>query len=155
LADTYTYNPDTWSPALAGLVAGAVGAIVAAIVGWILTGDVVENPHDYVNSLTVVIVSLVLGLIAGMLWRRLRATDNASTMFAWTIVGGFVMTLAAILVVDQTVLSSLAPYTVPLAAIVFITLAFFTPILSRIKAPAWIAVIPVLLALAIGVGLFL
>jgi hypothetical protein len=154
LADTYTYNPDTWSPALAGVVAGSIGAIVAAIVGWILTGEVVENPHDLVNSLTVVIVALVLGLIAGLLWRRLRATDNASTIFAWTVVGGFVMTLAAILVVDQTVLSSLAPYTVPLAGIIFITLAFFTPILSRVTAPPWIAVIPVLLALAIGLGLF-
>ncbi len=155
MADTYMYNPDTWSPALSGVVAGAIGAIVAAIVGWILTGGVVENPHDYVNSLTVVIASLVLGLIAGLLWRRLRATDNASTVFAWTIVGGFVMTLAAILVVDQTVLSSLAPYTVPLAAIIFITLAFFTPLLSRVTAPAWISVLPVLLALAIGFGLFL
>ena len=154
MADTYTYNPDTWSPALAGAVAGAIGAIVAAIVGWILAGGVVENPHDLVNSLTVVIVALVLGLIAGLLWRRLRVTDNASTIFAWTVAGGFVMTLAAILVVDQTVLSSLAPYTVPIAGIIFITLAFFTPILSRVTAPPWISVIPVLLALGIGFGLF-
>ena len=155
MADTYTYDPNTWSPAVAGLVAGATGAIVAAIVGWILTGGVVENPHDYVNSLTVVIVSLALGLISGLLWRRLRATDNASTVFAWTIVGGFVMTLAAVLVVDQTVLSSLAPYVVPLMAIIFITLAFFTPMLAQVTAPPWTAALPVLLALAIGVGLFL
>lgn len=155
MADTYTYDPDTWQPALAGTVAGAIGAIVAAIVGWILTGDIVENPHAYVNSLTVVIVSLVLGLISGLLWRRLRATENASAIFAWTIVGGFAMTLAAVLVVDQTVLSSLAPYTVPLVAIIFITLAFFTPILSRVTAPTWITAVPVLLALAIGIGLFL
>jgi hypothetical protein len=116
---------------------------------------VVENPHDYVNSLTVVIVSLALGFIAGMLWRRLRATDNASTLFAWTLVGGGIATVAAVLIVDQTVLSSLAPYALPLVAVIFITLAFFTPIVSRVTAPTWIAAIPVLLALAIGVGLFL
>ena len=155
MAQKYIYDPDTWSPYLAGVVAGAIGAIVAAIIGWILTGGIVENPHDYVNSLTVVIVSLALGLISGLLWQRLRATDNASTIFAWTIVGGFVMTLAAILVVDQTVLSSLAPYAVPLVAIIFITLAFFTPIMSRVTAPAWTSAIPILLALAIGLGLFL
>jgi hypothetical protein len=63
--------------------------------------------------------------------------------------------LAAILVVDQTVLSSLAPYAVPLVAIIFITLAFFTPIMSRVTAPAWTSAIPILLALAIGLGLFL
>jgi hypothetical protein len=155
VADTYVYDPDTWPPALAGVVAGAIGAIVAAIVGWILTEGVVENPHDYVNSLTVVIVSLALGFIAGMLWRRLRATNNASTVFAWTLVGGGVATVAAVLMVDQTVLSSLAPYVLPLVAIIFITLAFFTPIMSRVTAPTWIAAIPILLALAIGVGLFL
>lgn len=155
MADTYSYNPDTWSPALAGVVAGAIGAIVAAIVGRILTGGTVDNPHDYVNSLTVVIAALVLGFISGMLWRRLRATDNPSTVFAWTLVGGGVATLAAVLIVDQTVLSSLAPYAVPLVAIIFITLAFFTPIVSRVTAPTWIAAIPVLLAIAIGVGLFL
>lgn len=155
MSDTYVYDPDTWPPALAGVVAGAIGAIVAAIVGLILTGGVVENPHDYVNSLTVVVVSLVLGFIAGMLWRRLRVTDNASTVFAWTLVGGGVATVAAVLIVDQTVLSSLAPYALPLVAIIFITLAFFTPIMSRVTAPTWIAAIPILLALAIGVGLFL
>jgi hypothetical protein len=155
VSDTYVYDPDAWPPALAGVVAGAIGAIVAAIIGWILTGGIVENPHDYVNSLTVVIVSLALGFIAGMLWRRLRATNNASTVFAWTLVGGGVATVAAVLMVDQTVLSSLAPYVLPLVAIIFITLAFFTPIMSRVTAPTWIAAIPILLALAIGVGLFL
>jgi hypothetical protein len=155
VSDTYVYDPDAWPPALAGVVAGAIGAIVAAIIGWILTGGIVENPHDYVNSLTVVIVSLALGFIAGMLWRRLRAMDNAATVFSWTLVGGGVATLAAVLIVDQTVLSSLAPHTLPLFAVIFITLGFFTPIMSRVTAPTWIAAIPILLALAIGVGLFL
>jgi predicted Co/Zn/Cd cation transporter (cation efflux family) len=137
------------------VVAGATAAIVAAIIGRILTGGVVEQPHDYANSLTVVIVSLVLGWISGLLWRKLRASDNASKMFSWTIAGAFFVTLAAVLIVDRTVLSSLAPYAVPLVAIIFITLAFFTPPLSRVTAPKWTAAIPILLALAIGIGLFL
>jgi hypothetical protein len=155
LADHYTYDPETWSPALAGIVAGAIGAIVAAIIGWMLISQVIDQPHDYVNSLTVVIVSLVLGWVSGLLWRRLRASDNAPKVFAWTLIGGFFATLAGIVIADQTVLSSLAPYAVPLAAVIFITLAFFTPMLSRVRAPKWVAALPVLVALAIGIGLFL
>jgi predicted Co/Zn/Cd cation transporter (cation efflux family) len=155
LTDRYTYDPNTWPPALAGVVAGATGAIVAAIFGRILTEGVVEQPHGYANSLTVVIVSLVLGWISGLLWRKLRASDNASKTFSWTIAGAFFVTLAAVLIVDRTVLSSLVPYAVPLVAIIFITLAFFTPLLSRVTAPKWTAAIPILLALATGIGLFL
>lgn len=155
MTDQYTYDPNTWPPSLAGIVAGAIGAIVAALIGWMLTGGIVDQPSDYTNSLTVVIVSLVLGWISGLLWRRLRAGDNAVMAFSWTIAGGFLVTLSAVLIVDQTVLSSLAPYAVPLAAIVFITLAFFTPILTRVTAPKWSAAVPLLLAFAVGVGLFL
>ena len=155
MTDQYTFDPDAWSPALGGLVAGALGAIVAAIIGAILTTSIVDQPHDYTNSLTVVLVSLALGWISGMLWRRLRAADRASTIFAWTLVGGFFATLSAVVIVDQTVLKSLAPYAIPLAAVIFITLAFFTPLLSRTHAPKWTAVIPVVIALAIGVGLVL
>jgi uncharacterized membrane protein YeaQ/YmgE (transglycosylase-associated protein family) len=155
LTDQYTFDPDAWPPALAGLVAGAIGAIVAAIIGAILTSSVVDQPHDYANSLTVVIVSLVLGWISGMLWRRIRAADGASTMFAWTLVGAFIATLGAVVIADQTVLKSLAPWAIPLGAVIFITLAFFTPLLSRVHAPQWTAAIPVLIALLIGFGLFL
>jgi hypothetical protein len=155
LTSQYTYDPDAWPPALAGIVAGAIGAIVAAIVAWMLTGGVVDRPSDYTNSLTVVIVSLVLGWVSGLLWRRLRANDNAVKVFSWTIAGAFLATLSAVLIVDQTVLSSLAPYAVPVAAIIFITLGFFTPVLARVTAPRWSAAIPLLLALAVGLGLFL
>jgi len=155
LTDQYTFDPDAWPPALAGLVAGALGAIVAAIIGAILTASVVDQPHDYANSLSVVIISLVLGWISGMLWHRLRAADGASKVFAWTLVGAFVATLSAVLIVDQTVLKSLAPWAIPLAIVIFITLAFFTPLLSRAHAPQWTAAIPVVIALALGFGLFL
>ncbi len=132
-----------------------MGAIDAAIIGWILTEFTFDRPHEYANSLTVVTVSLVLGWISGLLWRRLRATENAAKAFAWTVTGGFVATLSAIVIVARTVLSSLAPYAVPLAAVIFITIAFFTPLLTRVKIARWVAAIPVLLAVGVGVGLFL
>ena len=155
MTDQYTYDPNTWPPSLAGIVAGAIGAIVAALIGWMLAGGVVDRPSEYANSLTVVLISLTLGWISGLLWRRLRASDNALKTFSWTVAGAFLVTLSAVLIVDQTVLSSLAPYAVPLAAVIFITLAFFTPVLARVTAPKWSAAVPILLALAIGIGLFL
>lgn len=155
MTDQYTYDPNTWPPSLAGIVAGAIGAIVAALIGWMLTGGIVDRPSEYANSLTVVLISLTLGWISGLLWRRLRASDNAPKTFSWTVAGAFLVTLSAVLIVDQTVLSSLAPYAVPLAAVIFITLAFFTPVLARVTAPRWAAAVPLLLAFAVGFGLFL
>ncbi len=151
----YTFDPDTWPPALAGLVAGAIGAIAAALVAWVLTEWAFDQPHEYANSLTVVIVALVLGWISGLLWQRLRASKSATKAFAWAITGAFAATLSAVVIAEQTVIQSLARYAVPVLAVIFITLAFFTPILSRVRSPRWIAAIPVLLALALGVGLFL
>lgn len=155
MTNRYTYDPDTWPPILAGLVAGAIAAIDAAIIGWILTTTTYDSPDEYANSLTVVVIALALGLISGTLWRRLRASSNARTVFAWTMAGGFLATIAAVLLADQTVLASLAPYAVPLVAIVFITLGFFTPMLTRVRSPQWIAAIPLLIAIALGFGLLL
>ncbi|GMQ93633.1 MAG: hypothetical protein BMS9Abin12_1113 [Acidimicrobiia bacterium] len=155
MTNQYTYDPDAWPPVVAGLVAGAIAAIAAAVIGWILTTTALDSPDEYANSLTVVVIALVLGLISGVLWRRLRASSNAQTVFAWSMAGGFVAAIAAVLLADQTVLTSLAPYAVPLVAIVFITLGFFTPMLARTRSPQWIAAIPPLLAVGIGFGLFL
>ncbi len=62
MTDRYTYDPDAWSPTLAGIVAGALGAIVAAIIGRLLTEVAFDRPHELANSLTVVLIALILGL---------------------------------------------------------------------------------------------
>lgn len=150
MTNSYTYNPDAWHPAVAGVVAGAIAAIVAGVLSAIL-----RSPDEIVaNSLSVVIASLVLGLVAGLLWRRLRATSNARVVFGWTMAGGFIAAMFGIAVVDQTTLSNLIPYATPIAALIFITLGFLTPLLAGATAPVWIAAIPVVVALGIGVGLF-
>lgn len=147
---SYTYDPDTWHPMLAGAVAGSIAGIMAGLISLLLA-----SPDEIVaNSLTVVATSIVLGLVAGGLWRRLRASNNAPKVFAWSMVGGFFFAMMAIALIDLTVLSSLIPYATPLAALIFITLGFFVPLLSRVTAPTWTAVIPIVIALAIGVGMF-
>lgn len=147
---SYTYDPDAWHPAVAGLVAGAAGAIVAGILSAIL-----RSPDEVVaNSLTVVLTSLALGLVAGLLWRRLRASDNATTAFGIAMAAGWFVSMIAVTIVDQTLLSNLIAYAAPLAAIIFISLGFLTPLFARVTAPLWVALVPVVVALALGIGLF-
>ncbi|HSJ70369.1 MAG TPA: YceI family protein [Acidimicrobiia bacterium] len=150
MTDSYTYDPDAWHPVVAGLVAGAIAAIVAGILSAIL-----RSPDEVVaNSLTVALTSLALGVVAGALWRRIRLADNARRLFGWTMAGGWLVSMLAVTIVDQTVLSNLVAYAAPIAAIIFITLAFLIPILSTVTAPLWIVVVAVLAALALGIGLF-
>lgn len=150
MSSSYTYNPNTWPPVLAGAVAGSIAAIVAAIISLML-----RSPDEIIaNSLSVVVISIVLGLLSGLLWRRLRANNNAEKVFAWSMVGAFFAVAAAIALVDLFALSNTAKYAGPLAVVIFITLAFFVPMLSQVTAPVWVAAIPIVIALALGIGLF-
>jgi hypothetical protein len=150
VSSSYNYNPDTWPPVLAGAVAGSIAAIVAGLVSLAL-----RSPDEVIaNSLSVVLVSIVLGLIAGALWQRQRAIRNAEKVFAWSMVGAFFVVAAAIALADLFAFSNLIEYAGPLAVIIFITLGFFVPMLSRITASVWIAAIPIAVALALGIGLF-
>jgi hypothetical protein len=150
MTDAYRFDPKAWHPALAGAVAGSIAAIVAAIVSLPL-----RSPNENIaNSVSVVIVSIALGVLSGMLWRRLRAGSNPSKMFAWTLVGGFVAAMLAVTLGDRLVLDNLISYVAPLAAIVFVTLGFLVPVLSKTVLPVWVAAIPIILALAVGLGLF-
>ena len=150
MSSDYTYDPDAWHPVVAGIVSGATAAIVGAIIAFFLRSP----DEDVANSLAVVLVALAIGAVSGILWRRLRATSNAMRTYAWTIAGGFIAAMAAIVVVDQTTISGLVPYAAPVAAIIFITVGFLTPLYAGVTAPVWIAAIPIALALALGVGLF-
>ncbi len=148
--DTYTFDPDAWHPAVAGAVSGSIAAIVAALVSLPL-----RSPDEIIaNSLSVVLVSIALGLVAGMLWRRLRAGRSPQKTFAWAMFGGFVVAMLAATFGQALLLDNLIQYAAPLSAIIFITLGFFIPLLSRVTAPSWVAAIPILVALGLGVGLF-
>ena len=135
---------------LAGAVAGSIAAMVAGLLSLIL-----RSPDEIIaNSVTVVLVSIILGLLSGELWRKLRARRNAEKTFAWSMVGAFFVAASVIALADLFALSNLAEYAGPLALIIFITLGFFIPMLSRVTAPVWVAAIPIVIAIALGIGLF-
>lgn len=148
VTDSYTYDPDSWNPILAGVVAGAMAAIVAALLALLL-----DSPNRTAgNSLVVVLLALAIGGASGLLWRRVRASQNALRIFGWTIAGGFIITLAGITIADQSSVDNLIGYAVPLAAVIFITVGFITPLLDGVTAPQWAAIIPVIIALLLGVA---
>jgi hypothetical protein len=150
MTDTYRFEPNAWHPALAGAVSGSIAAIVAALVSLPL-----RSPNENIaNTVSVVLASIVLGVLSGMLWRRLRAGSYASKIFAWTMVGAFVAAMLAVTLGDRFLLDNFVTYAAPLAAIIFVTFGFLVPMLSRATLPVWVAAVPIVVALALGVGLF-
>jgi hypothetical protein len=145
----YTYDPTSLNSILSGLGAGAIGAIVASLVSLPLS-----SPDETVaNTLSVTVVSLLIGLAAGELWRRLRASNNAMRIFLWAQAGALIIALLAITIVDRTFLGQLGPYALPLAIIVFASVALLTPLLAGSHLPSWSIWLLVAVALLIGAGL--
>ena len=150
MADDYTYDPRTLDPILAGVAAGSVGAIAASLIAL-----PIRTPDELVaNSLTVTIAALVIGALSGLLWRRIRATANGSRTFALTVIGAFAVTMMAAAIIDQTSLERFIPYAGAVSLVIFLAVGLLTPVFSRAVAPAWAALIPVLIALVVGFGLF-
>lgn len=145
----YTYDPTSLSPILSGLGAGAIGAIVASLVSLPLS-----SPDETVaNTLSVTIASLLIGLAAGALWRRLRASNNAMRTFLWAQAGALVIALLAITIVDRAFLGQLGPYAFPLAIIVFASVALLTPLFAGSHLPSWSIWLLVGAAVIVGAGL--
>ena len=150
MSDGYTYDPRSLNPILAGLAAGSVGAIAASLIAL-----PIHTPDELVaNSLTITIAALVIGALSGLLWRRIRATSNATRTFALTMVGAFIVTMMAVAIIDQTALDRFIPYAAAVSLVIFLSVGLLTPVFSRAVVPAWVAVIPVVLALLVGLGLF-
>ena len=150
MSDDYTYDPRSLNPVLAGLAAGSVGAIAASLIAL-----PVHSPDELVaNSLTITIAALAIGALSGLLWRKIRATANATRTFAFTMVGGFVVTMMAAAIIDQIALERFIPYAGAASLVIFLSIGLLTPVFSQAVVPAWVAFIPVVLALIVGFGLF-
>jgi hypothetical protein len=149
MSDGYTYDPRSLNPILAGLAAGSVGAIAASLIAL-----PIHTPDELVaNSITITIAALVIGALSGLLWRRIRATSNATRTFALTMVGAFIVTMMAVAIIDQTALDRFIPYAAAVSLVIFLSVGLLTPAFSRAVAPLWAALIPVVIALIVGFGL--
>src|SRR5665811_2363488 len=150
MAEDYIYDPRTLNPILAGLAAGSVGAIAAALLAL-----PVDSPNETTaNPITITIVAILIGAPSGALWRSVRAQRNGSRTFAWSIGGGLFVVLSALAIIEWTAGAGWFTYAGLVAAVIFLSVGMLTPVISRAVAPSWAAWIPVLLAVIVALGLF-
>ncbi|MEE8473640.1 MAG: hypothetical protein V3S82_10775 [Dehalococcoidia bacterium] len=138
------------TPVRAGLVAGSIAAIAAALASLPL-----RSPDDILlNSATVVVGTLVTGLAAGSIWRILPHDRSRPRRFVlWW---GTALAVAALLAVaGETQFDRFAGFLLPLAAIAFALTGFLTPLMARSSKMRrwWLAPMAVLLAMAVGIAL--
>ena len=140
----------TPTPVRGALLAGALAAVVAALVSLPL-----RSPHDaLLNSASVTWGVLLLALVSGLVYRRLHRSPNAVGRFAIVMAVGFVVWVAVAFAVG-TMLTRMVSFSLPLAAIAFIGVAVLTPLFSRMPfASRWPVVIAALIvAAAVGIAL--
>ena len=135
---------------LIGLIAGSIAAIVAALVSLPL-----HSPLDLVfNSLTVTLASLVVGIVAGLLWTGLAANPRRPLFYGGTLAALFIV-VVVIALIGNPWLERFVSFILPLAVIVFVLCGGLTPVLQRLQPPGnrWAAAAMVIACLGVGVGL--
>ncbi|PKB80633.1 MAG: hypothetical protein BZY88_08270 [SAR202 cluster bacterium Io17-Chloro-G9] len=134
----------------AGIAAGSISAVVAAIVSLPL-----RSPDDILlNSATVVMGALLTGFSAGVVWRFLAGNSRAILIFAILGVAAFAIT-AVVSLAAETQLDHFAAFVLPLGGIVFLLTGLQIPLFHRIAIPAgwWTVSAALAIALAVGAGL--
>lgn len=133
-------------PILAGVLAGAVGAIVAAIVSIPL-----RSPDDLIgNSASVTLGALAVGIASGVYWRRVHDQADASRKLWMFAAVGFGAAVVLFVILEVAVLSRFASFGIPLAAIIFGSVALLTPIFTTMRMPTWIPLVAVVVAFIVG-----
>lgn len=134
----------------AGIIAGSISAVVAALVSLPL-----RSPDDILlNSVTLVAGALLAGVVAGIIWRILAGHPRRTLWFGvvWCICFGLTALFA---VAGETQLDHFTTFVLPLEAIVFAITGLFTVTLAgtALVRRKWLPAAAVVVALAIGIGL--
>lgn len=135
----------------AGITAGAMAAIIAVLVSLPL-----KSPNDVLlNSATVGIASLLVGLLSALMWRMLINTEKRvkNYVILWAVSS---VTVGSMLISAFAVqLDNLVPFALPLTIIVCIVTGVLTPIFGRDPSPLkwWAAPAAVALTLALAIPL--
>ena len=135
----------------AGITAGAIAAIIAVLVSLPL-----KSPDDVLlNSASVGIASLLVGLLSALMWRMLINTEKRVKNYAilWAVSS---VTVGSMLISAFAVqLDNLVPFALPLTIIVCVVTGVLTPIFGRDPSPLrwWAAPVAVALTLALAIPL--
>ncbi len=135
---------------VAGLAAGSVGAIAASLISLPVT-----SPNETAaNPLTVTVLAMIIGALSGLVWRRVRATTNGARTFVIAMIVGLVFVLSMLAIIEWFAGGGWFTYSALVISVLFLSVGLLTPVVSRAVAPIWAAMIPVVLAVVVAVGLF-
>ncbi len=149
MAEDYVYDPRSVNPVLAGLAAGSVGAIAAA-----LLASPLDSPSETAaNPISITVLALAIGALSGLLWRSVRAQNSGTKIFAWTIGGGLLVVLSSLAVIEWLSGGGWFQYAGLVVGVIFLSVGLLTPVISRAVGPPWAALLPVVLAVVVAVGL--
>ena len=129
------------------LIAASIAAIAAVAISLPL-----RSPHDtLVNSASVAIATLVVGVGAGLLWGRLSESADRLRNFVIAMAVALVVAAVALVAVDTQLARSFS-FGLPLAVVAFAGTAVLTVALDRVPAlqRVWIPAAAVVAALAVG-----
>lgn len=135
----------------AGITAGAIAAIAAVLVSLPL-----KSPDDaLLNSASVAIAAILVGVLAGLIWRMFVNTEGRRTKFVvlWGVAS---VTVGSMLISAFAVqLDNLVPFALPLTVIVCVITGLLTPVFGRDPSPLrwWAAPAAVAVALALAIPL--
>ena len=135
---------------LAGLIAGAAAAIVASLVSLPL-----RSPLDVAfNTATVTVASLIVGILAGLIWKSLAANPGRIQRYAGVLAAAFAV-LAVLALVGNIWLERFASFSIPLAAIAIAASGILAPLLGGMSVAAvrGLAVVSLIASVGLGVAL--
>ena len=136
-------------PILAGLLAGALGAIVASLISLPL-----QSPDDLIaNTATVTVVALVVGLLGGVVWGRVHENADGRHTLLLYAAAGFAAAVVVLVILEVVALDRFLSFGVPLAAIIFVAIAVLPPLFTDTEMPRWAAPAAIVAALVVGGGL--
>jgi peptidoglycan/LPS O-acetylase OafA/YrhL len=140
-------NEKNGAPLRAGLIGGSVAGGAASLANLPLHAPI----DTYFNSGTVTVGALIAGVAAGLVWRVVASRERGALLYvgALAIVA---MVVAAAAFAAASTLDRSVSYVVPLAGVVFGTLAVVPPLLSQRlgRRGTSIAIGALIFALALG-----
>ena len=83
-----------------------------------------------------------------------ESDHNGARNFVIAMIAGLVVVLSTLAIIEWTAGGGWFTYTALITSVIFLSVILLTPAISRAVAPLWAAMIPVILAVMVAVGLF-
>ena len=143
-------NENTGAPLRAGLIGGSVAGGAASLANLPLHAPI----DTYFNRGSVTVGAIIAGVAAGLLWRVVASRERDALLYVGAL-AIVTIVVAAVAFAAASTLDRSVSYVVPLAGVVFGTLAVVPPLLSQRlrRRGTLIAALALVFALTLGAAL--